>query len=46
MLEIFYNYESWIGDDGAIFDVVVTSAMICSVIVFIACLSLKSRNDK
>lgn len=46
MLELFYNYEAWIGSDGAIFDVVVTSALICSVIVFFAAISSKSRHDK
>lgn len=46
MIELFYNYDAWINDDGAIFDVVMTVAMICSVIVLLACISTVSGSGK
>lgn len=44
MLELFYNYESWINDPGAIFDMVMNVALASVVVVFIVGVFMKSES--
>jgi hypothetical protein len=44
MLELFYNYESWINDPGAIFDMVMNVALASVVVIFILGVFMKSES--
>lgn len=44
MLELFYNYEGWITDPGAIFDMVMNVALACAVVVFLVGVFMKSES--